>query len=397
MFNRSDFPHIDTSSYLDSASTSLTPQVVIDAMNRYYSEYRASSHRGLYSAALQATSEFENARKKVARFIDADESEIIFTSGSTAASHLLITTLEHSLSLEEGDEIVVTELDHHATFVPLQQLAQRKKLTLKVVPVNERYELDEDVFKQVISHKTKIISLVHASNVVGTINPIEKLISVARVQSPHAFIIVDAAQTVGHMHVSFRESHADALFFSGHKMCGPTGVGVLALQEKHIQSFTPPLGGGGSVHSVSQDTTTFLSTAKKFESGTMPVAEVIGLGSAIDYLYQHDVQKSKKEIDNLFTYLIDRLSALPFLKIYRGKDNIGVLAFTIDGVHPHDIAHIAAEQNVALRAGFQCAELITRKLSENGIVRVSVYGYTNKQDIDMLAEALRKVAATFSL
>lgn len=397
MFLPSDFPGIKPGHvYLDSASTSLTPSVVLEEMDTYYKDYRASTHRGMYGSATRATKEFEDVRKKVANFIDAQESEIIFTSGSTAAAQLLIATLEHNLDLQEGDEILVTELDHHATLVPLQQLAKRKKMILKVVPVNNDFQIQESFFKTFLNEKTKIVSLIHGSNVVGTILDVGELIKIAR-EKTNAFIIVDAAQTVGHMPVSFKNFDTDALFFSGHKMCGPTGVGALILAEKWVRTFVPPYGGGGTVHSVSREKTIFLENTKKFEAGTPPIAEVIGLGVAIDYIQQNTISKVAKHLQETFEYLIKSLSKIPFVHMYSAQENVGVLSFVIPGVHPHDISHILGEEKVAVRSGFQCAELVSRKISDNGVVRVSVYGYTTKEDIDALVRALEIVRKIFSL
>lgn len=397
MFLPSDFPSIKPGHvYLDSASTSLTPSVVLDAMDTYYKEYRASTHRGMYDSAVHATKSFEEVRKKVANFIDAQESEIIFTSGSTAASQLLVATLEHNLSLQEGDEILVTELDHHATVVPLQQLAKRKKMTLKVMPVSNDWQIEESVFKTFLNEKTKIISLIHGSNVVGTILDVKELAKIAR-EKTNAFIVVDAAQTVGHIPVSFSNFDTDALFFSGHKMCGPTGVGTLVLAEKWVKTFTPPYGGGGTVHSVSREKTIFLENTKKFEAGTPPIAEVIGLGAAIDYIQKNTLPEITEYTQEIFEYLVKSLSKVPFVRIYNAQKNVGVLSFIVPGVHPHDVSHILGEEKVAVRAGFQCAELVSRKISENGVVRVSVYGYTTKENIDALVRALQIVGKTFSL
>lgn len=396
MFLPADFPSLKPElTYLDSASTSLTPSEVIDAMDGYYKEYRASTHRGMYESAVQATKKFEEGRKKVAKFIQAEESEIIFTSGATASAQLLIATLEHNLDLREGDEVLVTELDHHATLVPLQQLVKRKKMILKVVPVNADWQIEESVFTSFLNEKTKIISLIHGSNVVGTIVSVKKLVELSR--HTGAFIIVDGAQTVGHIHVSFKDLNSDALFFSGHKMCGPTGVGVLALKEKWIQIFVPPYGGGGTVHSVSNEKTIFLENVKKFEAGTPAIAEVIGLSAAIDYLQKNSLESLETYVQGVFAYAIETLQTLPYVSVYAGKENIGLLSFVISGVHPHDVAHVLGEEGVAARAGFQCAELISRKISGNGIVRMSVYGYTKKEDIDAFVQALQKVAITFSL
>ena len=297
--------------------------------------------------------------------------------------------------LQEGDEILVTELDHHATLVPLQQLAKRKKMILRVVPVNADWQIEESIFTSFLNEKTKIISLIHGSNVVGTIVPVKKLVEIAR--QTNTFIIVDAAQTVGHAPVFFKDLNPDALFFSGHKICGPTGVGVLVLKEKWIQTFVPPYGGGGAVHSVFNEKTVFLENAKKFEAGTPPIAEVVGLGVAIDYIQKNTITEISEHSLKIFEYLAESLSKISLVHIFAAKQNIGVLSFVVPGVHPHDVAHILAEENVAVRTGFQCAELVSRKISENGVVRVSVYGYTKKEDVDALVEALQKVAKTFSL
>lgn len=396
MFKVTDFPSLRVGlSYLDSASTSLTPQVVIDVMDGYYRDYRASTHRGMYVSAARATNEFEAVRKKVADFIGVKESEIIFTSGATASAQLLIATLEHNLDLQEGDEIVVTELDHHATFVPLRELAKRKKMILKVVPVNAQLQIERSVFESYLTEKTKIVSLIHASNVVGTINPIEDFVKISR--RTNAFVMVDAAQTIGHMTVSFSQCDADALFFSGHKMCGPTGVGVLVLKEKWIKDFIPPYGGGGTVQNVTKEKTFFLENAKKFEAGTPPIAEVLGLGAAINFLQKSNLEKVSEHIKDVVRYAIETLQNIQYVEVYAAEDNIGTFSFVIRNVHPHDVAYILGDGGIAVRAGFQCAELISRKISENGVVRVSVYGYTTKEDIDALIQGIQKVSQTFSI
>lgn len=392
MFDQTDFPPV-AGAYLDSAATSRTPHVVIDAMHAYYTDYRASVHRGMYVSAQRATSEYEKARTNIALFIGADAGEIIFTGGGTAAAQLLTATLEHNLDLQEGDEILVSELDHHATLVPLREFAKRKKLVLKIIPVEDDFTINPETYKAYINEKTKIVSLIHASNVTGGIVDVATLTEYAHAVG--AFVIIDAAQTVGHIDVSFNSLGADALFFSGHKMCGPTGVGVLALKKKWIDIFVPPYGGGGVVYSVTNEKTVFVDGAKKFEAGTPPIAEVIGLGASIDYLRRYKIKNIHMHLQEIIAYIRKGLAQFSFVKIYAAEDNIGVLSFVINGVHPHDVAHILAEADVAVRAGFQCAELVSRKISENGIVRASVYGYTTHADIDTLVHALKKVKDTF--
>ncbi len=364
-------------------------------MDTYYKDYRASSHRAMYASAVRATKEVEKVRVDIAHFIDAQEEEVIFTSGSTAAAQLLVATLEHNLKLQEGDEIVVTELDHHATFVPLQMLAQRKKMKLTVVPADEKFRVTEEAFAKCITPRTKIVSLIHASNVTGTIIPVERYAALAHENG--AFVIIDAAQTAGHITLSFKKLGADALFFSGHKMCGPTGVGVLALKQKWIERCIPPYGGGGTVHSVDAEKTIFLPHKSKFEAGTLPIAEIIGLGKAVAYIQGISPGSIQAHSTELVAYALSCLGQKPWVSVYVGEDNVGVVSFSIAGVHPHDIAHIFAEHSIAVRAGFQCAELISRKLSSSGVVRISVYGYTTKEDIDACMRALDSVQKTFSI
>jgi cysteine desulfurase / selenocysteine lyase len=239
------------------------------------------------------------------------------------------------------------------------------------------------------------VSLIHASNVTGGIVDVATLTEYAHTVG--AFVIIDAAQTVGHMNVSFDKLNADALFFSGHKMCGPTGVGVLALKKGWIDIFVPPYGGGGTVYSVTNEKTVFVDGAKKFEAGTPPIAEVIGLGVAIDYINNYEIKDIHEHVQKIIIYAQDILKDISGVRVYAAQNNIGVISLVIDSVHPHDVAHILAEEGIAVRAGFQCAELISRKISENGVARISVYGYTSHEDIDALAVALQKVKNTFHI
>lgn len=400
LFNKNDFPFQNISEvYLDSAATSRTPLCVLKKMNEYYTSYRAPVHRGMYVSAVHATNELELVRQKVVSFIGAEKDEIIFTSGSTAAAQLLIATLEHNLELQEGDEVVVSEFDHHATLVPLREVVKRKKLVLTVVSASEKFTIDSKSISDVITEKTKIVSLIHGSNVTGNTLPIKEVIASIRTKNKNVFMIVDAAQTVGHMDVSFKNIDADALFFSGHKMCGPTGVGVLVMKKKYIDVFIPPYGGGSAVLAVSHTQTIFAQGYKKFEAGTPAIAGILGLGKAIEYVEQYATKAIHEYVKFVYAYAYEELKKVPFVKMYGApvEQNCGVLSIVIDGVHPHDVAHILAEKNVAVRAGYQCAELTARKINEQGVVRVSLYGYTTKEDIDALVHALQSVQKIFSL
>ncbi len=400
LFNKNDFPPANIPEvYLDSAATSRTPLCVLEKINEYYTSYRAPVHRGMYASAMRATKELEQVREKVASFIDAEKDELIFTSGSTAAVQLLIATLEHNLSLQEGDEMLVSELDHHATLVPLREVAKRKKSILKIILTDENRTINSNFLLNIITEKTKIVSLIHGSNVTGSILPIQEMIASIRAKNKNTFVIVDAAQTVGHIDVSFKNIDADALFFSGHKMCGPTGVGVLVMRKEYIDAYTPPYGGGSAVLAVSSTQTMFAQGYKKFEAGTPAIAEILGLGKAIEYVEQYNIQVIHDYVQSVCVYADEELKKLPFVKVFAApaEQNCGVFSIIIDGVHPHDVAHVLAEKNVAVRAGYQCAELIARKINEQGVVRVSVYGYTTKEDIDALVDALRSVQKIFSL
>ena len=266
--------------YLDTAATSLTPVTVMDKVEDYYSNYRANIHRGLYDISEEATSRYEHVRESVAQFICADKSEIIFTAGSTHSSNMLVYILEQELVLEEDDEIVVSIMEHHASLVPLQELAKRKKLKIKFIPLLDDVTLNIEKARELITERTKIVSVVLASNVTGTINDVDTITSLAH--KVGAFMISDVTAAVGHMDVQVRD--VDALYFSGHKMCGPTGVGVLYLKDKYISKFSPAFYGGGIVKKVEMDTTSFIDGVQKFESGTPNIAGVIGLEEAVAYI-----------------------------------------------------------------------------------------------------------------
>jgi cysteine desulfurase / selenocysteine lyase len=353
----------------------------------------------MYISARKATEQVEKVRAQVERFLDASSYDTVFTSGATASATLLIATLEHNIHLEEGDEILVTELDHHAILVPLQQLVKRTKAKLIVVPVDSAYSINVETLKTYVTPRTKIVSLIHGSNVTGTVLPLVDMISLVRATAPHAYVIVDASQTVGHIPLSCRELDCDALFFSGHKMCGPTGVGVLMLKKSCTQEWTPSYGGGGAVYSVSKDTTVFAEGHAKFEAGTLPIAEICGLGKAIEYIETYSLEKIQQHIHHITQYAYMALQDLPYVTVY-GRDvsaTCGVFSITVSRTHPHDVAHVLAEHNIAVRPGYQCAELIARRIHDAGVVRVSVYGYTQEKDIDALVDGLRAVQNTFSL
>ena len=394
MFPEIDFPQ-KQSIYLDSASTSLTPHCVLSAMHAYYSTYRASIHRGMFVEAVRATDEVEQTRARTADFIDAQQGEIIFTSSATHASQLLISTLEANKYLHEGNEILITQFDHHATCVPLREYAHRVGAHLVIAMQDTLTLFDEVSFLKHITPKTKIISLIHGSNVTGTVLPIASLVKKIRAIRSDIFILCDASQTAGHTFISCKQFDVDALFFSAHKMCGPTGLGILFMKETHLKHFRPPYAGGGAVYSVTPEETIFLDGYSKFEAGTLPIAEIIGFGATLTYIDSFPIEAIQKHIHDLCQYLTQIMNDVPQVHTYTSAESCGSVAITIDNVHPHDIAHILAKKNIAVRPGFQCAELLTRKISPQGIVRASVYGYTTKADIDALRSAIVDVITLF--
>ena len=395
---KGDFPIFNNNKelvYLDTAATSQTPQVVIDALNEYYTNYRANIHRGLYALSEKATDAYEKAREDVALFVNADTNEIIFTGGATDASNMLIALLENELELEAGDEIVTSIMEHHANLVPLQKLAERKGLILKFIPLAEDNNLDLEEAQKLITSKTKIVSVLMASNVLGTINDIETLTHYAHAVG--AFMISDATAAVGHMDVNVGD--IDALYFSGHKICGPTGVGVLYLNKKYIEKFSPVFFGGGIVEKVTKEKTQFISGAQKFEAGTPHIAGVIGLGRAVHYLTEIGVEKIREHAKDLVEYAVQSLKQVDGVTLLTQEDssrNIGTVSFEVSGVHVHDVVEILSRYDIAVRAGHHCAEPLYGALGSHASVRASFYLYNSKEDIDKLVKGLDEVKKIFA-
>jgi cysteine desulfurase/selenocysteine lyase len=389
--------------YLDTAATSLTPTSVLQAMGEYYRGYRASTHRGLYKSALRATEAYEHARHTVAELVGSNSKEIVFTSGATASSNTLTYAFEQSLELHEGDEIVTTVMEHHSSLIPLQELAQRKRLTLKHIPL-DGLALDYQNAEELITDNTKIVSVMFASNVLGTVNDVARI--TRRAHEVGAVMIVDGTAAVGHMPVSVRDLECDFLYFSGHKMCGPTGVGVLYGKKKWLERLSPSMFGGGIVESVTLENATYTTAPHKFEPGTPNIAGVIGLGAAVDYLSEIGLVEVQKHCQELTAYAQQKLSSIEGLTLYsaRPENNVGIVSFTLEGlphseavqgVHPHDIAQVCADNNVAIRAGHHCAQPLQTELGIPSTARASFYMYNTKEDVDALVEAVQKARSLF--
>lgn len=398
---KSDFPVFLNNPelvYLDSSSTSQTPEAVMHAMDEYYRHYRANSRRGQYAISARAENTYESARADVAAFIGANPREVIFTSGSTASANLAVYTLENSEIFKEGDEIVTTVMEHHSLFIPLQKLAKRKKLILRVIPINENLELDYEAAEKFINEKTKLVAFVGVSNVTGTINDMPRLCEMAR--KVGAYSLVDATQAVGHMPIDVKKIGCDFLFFAGHKMCGPIGIGALYGKQELLETMEPGFYGGGTVEEVTLDEVRFAPVPHKFEAGTPNIGGAIGLGVACKYLTDIGMESIQEYCEEITEYAIFKLGELPGVKLYSVKDpkkNVGVVSFTVEGIHPHDVGEILSRRHIATRGGHHCAQPLLKSLGIPSLNRASFYLYTSKEDIDALVRGLAEVRTIFSL
>jgi len=382
--------------YLDNSATSQTPAVVVNAEVLYYKKYRANIARGLYPLSERATKEYEDARAKVAKFVGADTHEIIFTASATASSNMLVYALENSGVFKEGDEIVTTSMEHHSMLVPLQELAKRKKLKLKIITMTAKRELDYALAEKLITKKTKLVAFVGVSNVTGTINDMKRLSDLAK--KVGAYSIVDATQAVGHIPVNVKLIGCDFLFFSGHKMCGPTGIGALYGKKELLKKLHPGFFGGGMVEEVSAEDASFALVPAKFEAGTPNIAGAIGFGAACEYLESIGAEKIEKHVREVTKYAISKLQKVKGLHLCSTKNadnNAGVLSFVIDGAHPHDVSEILARHSIATRAGHHCAQPLVKSMGVFAVTRASIYLYNSKEDIDKLIIGIEEAKKVF--
>ena len=398
-----DFPVLEDTSlvYLDSAATSLKPLSVIDAMDQYYRRYSANIHRGMYGLSERASEEFEETRQVVADFINAPSpDEIVFTRNATESVNLIAYSLGREI-IGAGDEIVTTVLEHHANFVPWQQLAFANGADFKVIDCDDNGDLD--IFdangavqlEGVITEKTKLVAIQHVSNVLGTIQPLKAIIQAIRTLNPKTIVVVDAAQSVPHLSLDVQDMDADFLVFSGHKMCGPTGVGVMWGKKAHLEGMSPFMYGGDMIDEVFIDRTTYNSVPHIFEAGTPDIAGVIGLKAAIRYLEASDMSAVHHHEQRLVKHTCEALhqkfgDAISILGEGSRQESVGVVAFTLVGCHPHDIAGILSENSVCIRAGHHCAMPLHTRLGVNASSRASMYMYTSDQDIEVFLSALSK-------
>lgn len=382
--------------YLDSGATTQKPVQVLEAIENYYRTNNANPHRGAYKLSIDATKAYDDAREKVRNFIDAEFSkEIVFTKNATEGFNLLAASYGME-NVNEGDEIVISILEHHSNLIPWQIVAKAKKAELKYMYINEDGEIPEEEIKNKITEKTKLVSITHVSNALGTINDVKKIIDYAH--SKGAKVIVDGSQSVPHMKVSVRELDADFLVFSGHKLLSPMGIGVVYGKKELLENMPPYIVGGDMIEYVYEQSATFAELPSKFEGGTQNVEGAVGLGAAIDYLEKIGMNKIHEIEKELLIYAIDELSKLSYVKIY-GPKNIdhmgGLISFEIEGVHPHDVASVFDTFGVAIRSGNHCAQPLMRYMGINATCRASFYFYNTKEDVDRLIEATKKTYEMF--
>lgn len=395
---KDDFPILKNRNiaYLDSGATSQKPQAVIDAISEFYKKCNANPHRGAYALSQEATEVYENTRTKIAEFINAKHrEEIIFSKNATESLNLIAYSygLEN---IEKDDEIVISIMEHHSNLVPWQKVAKTKQAKLNYMYINENFELSDEEIESKITDKTKIVGITHVSNVLGTINNIEKIIKYAHKKG--AIVIVDASQSIPHMKIDVQALDADFLVFSGHKMLSPLGIGLLYGKKELLDNMTPFLMGGDMIEYVYEQDTTFASLPNKFEAGTQNVEGVIGLGAAIDYIESLGYDKIEQIEREIVHYAIEELRKLNFLDLYLTKNNenhSAVISFNIKGVHPHDVASILDAEGVCVRSGNHCAQPLMRFLGIDSTCRASFYIYNTKEDVDRLVEALNKAYNMF--
>lgn len=380
--------------YLDSAATSQKPYQVIEAVETYYKEYNSNVHRGVHTLGTKATDAYEGAREKVKKFIHAQSTkEIIFTRGTTTAINLVAQSYAHP-RLSEGDEIILTPSEHHSNLIPWQQIAKVTGATLKYFPLEDDGVLDLQKVKETITPHTKIVAIQHMSNVLGTVNPIKEIANLVHQQG--GVIVVDGAQSVPHMKVDVQELDIDFLAFSGHKMCGPTGIGVLYGKEKWLEQMEPIEFGGEMIDFVDLYDSSWKELPWKFEGGTPIIAGAIGLGAAIDYLSSIGMDTIEKHDRHLAAYAYERLSEIEGIDIYGSDENrTGLVTFNLESVHPHDVATVLDAEGIAVRAGHHCCQPLMRWLNVSATARASFYLYNDESDIDQLVKGLLKTKEYF--
>jgi len=392
---RKDFPFFARGLvYLDSAATSQKPQVVLDSMKKFYETTTANVHRGVYSLAEEATQAYEGARKKVAGFIGAAPREIVFVRNATEAINLVAQSWG-SANIQKGDVILLTEMEHHSNIVPWQMLAKKTGAKVVYVPITEHGELDRNSVMHLLKQKPKIFAFTHISNVLGTVNPAKELIAEAHKNGVP--VLLDASQSVPHMPVNVKDLDCDFLVFSGHKMLGPFGVGVLYARRELLEKMEPVLGGGDMIKKVTFEETSWNEVPWKFEAGTPNVAGIVGLGVAIDYLQSLEMKNIWNHEQELIRYAYDKMKSDKHIAIYGPEQRACVVSFNLGDMHAHDVSTVLDQQNICARSGHHCAQPLMEKLDIAATVRISVGPYNTKEDIDAFLVALQKAKKVFRL
>jgi cysteine desulfurase / selenocysteine lyase len=386
---KQDFSILNNLVYLDSAATTQKPQVVIDRLVKYYQEENANVHRGIYTLSQISTMEYEKAHKIVADFIGAKFEEIVFTKGTTEGLNLLADSL--GKTLQKGDEIVLTVMEHHSNLVPWQQLAKEKGVILKFIPLTSDYQLDLKKAEELITEKTKIVSVIHMSNVLGTVNDVQRLADI--VHKVGGLLIVDGAQSIAHLPINVKELDCDFFVFSGHKIYGPTGIGVVYGRKELLEGMEPYQYGGDMIREVTLTKASWNDLPWKFEAGTPNIAGGIALGTALEYVQNIGLENIEKHEQKLIEYFMKKKEGITII----GPDNNrgAVFSFVMEGIHPHDISEILNTVNVAVRGGHHCAMPLMKELGLTGTTRVSFGIYNTTEDIDKLFEGLQKVKEVF--
>ncbi len=386
--------------YLDSAATSQKPKQVIEVISNYYKNNNANVHRGIHTLSVEATEMYEGARRKVADFVGVkDAAEIIFVRNATEALNLIAYSWGR-LNISKGDEIVVTVAEHHSNFVPWQQLAIENGGILKIVPILDDGSLDEEAFLKAITKKTKLVSFFHVSNVLGTINDVGRLSQIVHRKAPNVIVVVDGAQAVPHMKVDIGKIGCDFYVFTGHKMLGPTGIGVLWGKRELLEGMPPFMFGGEMISKVEFNKSSWNELPWKFEAGTPDIAGAVGLGAAVDYLNKIGMENIRKHEIELCDYAIKKLSKIDRVTIYGPEDakkRGGVVAFNVGNIHAHDVASILDEEGVAVRSGHHCAQPLMDYLGVKSAARASFYLYNTKEDMNRLVKGVLKVKEVFKI
>lgn len=400
---RNDFPILNTKVngnplvYFDNTATTQKPKVVVDKLVEYYTQTNANIHRGIHHLSEKATEEYDESKTKVKNFINAkSEKEIIYTKNTTEAINLIACSLALS-ELNENDLIISTEMEHHSNIVPWQMLAEKVGTKLEFVPVNDEFELDLKEYKKLLKQKPKLITFLFTSNVIGTVNPVIEMTDLAH--EAGSLVLVDGAQAVQHEKIDVQKLDFDFLVFSSHKMCGPTGIGVLYGKEEILDQMYPFMGGGDMIDTVTLEKSTWNKLPWKFEAGTPNIADGIAFGTAVDYLTEVGIKNIAQHEKEITSYALEEMKSIEQVEIF-GKDNMknqrgGMISFTIKGVHPHDIAQLLNEEGIAIRSGHHCAQPLHNRFDKTATARASFYIYNTKEEVDKMVASLKDIIKMF--